>query len=263
MPFMDVPGARLFHRLDGAPDKPVLLLSNSLGTTHAMWEPQMPALLRSYRVLRYDSRGHGQSSITLGPYDIATLGRDALALVEGLGLGRVHVAGLSMGGMVAMWLAVNAPTRVDRLILANTSARIGAPEVWKARIETVRAKGMAAIVPGVIERWFTPPFRAREPATVERIARMLHAAEPAGYVACCAAVRDVDLLDRLTGIAAPTLVIAGAHDAATPPEHAAQIAKSIKDARVVTLDAAHLSNVEQADAFTAATLDFLSGAGSG
>ncbi|MBM3523219.1 MAG: 3-oxoadipate enol-lactonase [Alphaproteobacteria bacterium] len=257
MPFADVPGARLFHRLEGDPDKPVLLLSNSLGTTHAMWEPQMAALLRRFRVLRYDSRGHGQSSITLGPYDIVTLGRDALALIEGLGLGRVHVAGLSMGGMVAMWLAVNAPTRVDRLILANTSARIGAPEVWNARIETVRSKGMAAIIPGVIERWFTPSFRARDPATVDRIARMLHAAEPAGYVACCAAVRDVDLIDRLPGVESPTLVIAGTHDAATPPAHAERIAGSIKGARIVTLDAAHLSNVEQANAFTAAMLEVL------
>lgn len=257
MPFIDVPGARLFYRADGPADRPALLLSNSLGTTHAMWEPQMPALTKAFRVVRYDSRGHGHSSVPPGPYDLAALGGDALALIDRLALQRVHVCGLSMGGMVAMWLAANAPTRVLRIVLANTSAKIGAPDVWNKRIETVTAQGVAAIVDGVIERWFTAGFREREPGKVARIAKQLRAADPAGYVACCAAVRDMDLLDSLPRIKASALVIAGKHDAATPPDHAKLIAERIPGARMIAFDAAHLSNVEAEASFTAAVLDFL------
>lgn len=261
MPHLDVPGARLFYRLDGEAGRPVLLLSNSLGTTHAMWDAQMPALAARFRVLRYDTRGHGQSSVPPGPYDIATLGRDAEALLGGLGIERADFCGLSMGGMTGMWLAAHAPHRVGRLVLANTSARIGAPDVWNKRIETVAAGGMAAIVDGVIERWFTPPFRTREPASVARIADQLRACDPAGYVACCAAVRDMDQVVALARIVAPTLVVAGAHDAATPPDHAALLTARIAGARQVTFPAAHLSNVECAEAFTAALVEFLGAAG--
>ncbi|MBL8697589.1 MAG: 3-oxoadipate enol-lactonase [Alphaproteobacteria bacterium] len=257
MPFVDIPGARLFHRFDGPADGPVVLLSNSLGTTHAMWEPQMPALTRAFRVLRYDTRGHGHSSVPPGPYTIEALGRDALELIDRLALPRIHVCGLSMGGMVAMWLAANAPARIQRVVLANTSARIGVPEVWNRRIETVAAHGMGAIVDGVIERWFTPGFRERERGEVARIAKLLRGTDPAGYAACCAAVRDSDLLDSLAPIKAATLVIAGKHDAATPPDHAKAIVARIRGARLATFDAAHLSNVECASSFTAALLDFL------
>lgn len=250
-------GVRIHYRLEGRDDRPVVLLSNSLGTTLAMWDPQLPRLAESYRVLRYDSRGHGRSDAPQGPYDVARLGRDAVALLDALGIDRVAFCGLSKGGMVGQWLGVHAGERVDRLILANTSAYIGAPEVWERRIATVRSQGMAAIVPGVIERWFTPTFQEREPAAVERVATMLRTTDPEGYVACCAAVRDMDQRDAIAAIHAPTLVIAGRHDQVTPVEHAALIAGRVPGAQLVELAAAHLGNIEDAAGFTDAMLDFL------
>jgi 3-oxoadipate enol-lactonase len=259
MAFMTVDGARLFYRFDGRSDGPVLVLSNSLGTDLSMWEPQIEALAQHFRILRYDSRGHGNSDVSPGPYDIALLGRDVLALLDGLGLERVHFCGLSKGGMVGMWLGTNAPERVERLILCNTSAQIGAPEIWNQRIETVSRHGMAAIVPAVLERWFTPAFRRASPDIVEQARRMLVATPAAGYAACCAAVRDMDQRETIGSIRAATLVTAGAQDAATPPDHARLIAERIAGAQLVELDAAHLSNLEQPADFTAAVLNFLGG----
>lgn len=256
MPVIDAGGVRLNYRFDGPDGAPLLLLSNSLGTDLAMWDAQVPAFSRHVRVLRYDSRGHGRSDVPAGPTTIADLGRDVLALLDGLGLACVRFCGLSMGGMVGMWLAVNAAPRIERLVLCNTSARIGNAEIWNQRIARVAVDGMAAIVPGVVERWFTAGFRARAPEAVERVRRMLLATPAAGYTACCAAVRDHDLIDRLDAIAAPTLVIAGAHDGATPPDHARLIAGRVPGARMVELDAAHLSNIEAEDAFTATVADF-------
>lgn len=250
-------GARIFYRLDGEEGRPTVLLSNSLGTTLDMWGPQVPALVGGWRVLRYDSRGHGRSDTPPGPYDIARLGRDALALLDELGIKRVAFCGLSKGGMVGMWLGIHAGERLDRLILANTSACIGAPEVWEQRIATVRARGMAAIAPGVLERWFTPPFQEQAPETVARIRGMLLANDPEGYVACCAAVRDMDQREAIGAIRVPTLVIAGRHDLATPPDQARLIAGRVPGARLVELEAAHLANIEAEAAFTAAMLGFL------
>ncbi len=258
MPFVDAPGAQLFYRFDGPEDRPVLVLSNSLGTNLGMWEPQLPAFSARFRLLRYDSRGHGQSEAPSGPYTIERLGRDVLALLDALGLERVSFCGLSKGGMVGQWLGAHAGERLDRLVLANTSACTGSPGVWDQRIATVRAQGMAAIVPGVIDRWFTKPFQEQSPEAVARIAAMLHATDAEGYVACCAAVRDMDQREAIQAIRVPTLVIAGRHDLATPPDHAELIAARVPRARLVELDAAHLSNVETADAFTEAVLVFLS-----
>ena len=259
MPFVEADGARIHYRLEGREEAPVLMLSNSLGTALGMWDPQVRAFIMRYRLLRYDSRGHGRSEVTPGPYTIERLGRDALAVLDALGLQRVMVCGLSKGGMVGQWLGANAPDRVEKLVLCNTSAHIGAPEVWNQRIETVRAMGMGAIVPGVIDRWFTRPFREGAPEEVAKVRAMLEATDPEGYVACCAAVRDMDLRDAIRGIRAPTLVIAGHHDLPTPPDHGRLIADSIQGARMVTLDAAHLSNVEAQADFTKAVLDFLGG----
>jgi 3-oxoadipate enol-lactonase len=256
MPFIDATGARLFYRFDGPEDRPVLVLSNSLGTDLGMWEPQLPAFAARFRLLRYDSRGHGRSEAPPGPYTIELLGRDVLALLDGLGLERVSFCGLSKGGMVGQWLGAHAGDRLERLVLANTSSCTGSPEVWDQRIATVRAQGMAAIVPGVIDRWFTKGFQERSPEAVERIAAMLHATDPEGYVACCAAVRDMDQREAIRSIRVPTLVIAGRHDLATPPDQARLIAERVAGAKLVELDAAHLSNVETADAFTSTVLDF-------
>jgi 3-oxoadipate enol-lactonase len=256
MPHIEIEGVRIHYRLDGTEGAPALLLSNSLGTTLELWQPQLEPFGRHFRLLRYDTRGHGGSAVTPGPYTIDRLGRDALALLDALGLAKAQVCGLSMGGMIGQWLAIHAPERVQRLALCNTSAQIGAPEVWNERIATVRAKGMAAIVPAVIDRWFTKPFQEREPQAVARIRDMLLGTDPEGYVACCAAVRDMDQREGLAQITAPTLVIAGRHDLATPPEHAVLLARRIPGARLVELDAAHLSNIEAEAAFNAALLDF-------
>jgi 3-oxoadipate enol-lactonase len=257
MPFAQGQGARIHYEIEGPEDGPVLLLSNSLGTDLGMWSPQMPSLAARYRVLRYDSRGHGRSEAPEGPYTIDMLGQDAVAVLDAAGVKRALFCGLSKGGMVGQWLGVNAPNRVGRLVLANTAAFIGAPEVWNQRIETVRAQGMAAIVPGVIDRWFTKPFQERAPDSVARIRDMLLATDPEGYAACCAAVRDMDQRQTIGAIRVPTLVIAGRHDLATSPEQGRLIADTIPGARFLELDAAHLSNIEAEAAFTHALLDFL------
>ncbi len=257
MPFAQGQGARIHYEIEGPEDGPVLLLSNSLGTDLGMWSPQMPSLAARYRVLRYDSRGHGRSEAPEGPYTIDMLGQDAVAVLDAAGVERALFCGLSKGGMVGQWLGVNAPDRVGRLVLANTAAFIGAPEVWNQRIETVRAQGMAAIVPGVIDRWFTKPFQERAPDSVARIRDMLLATDPGGYAACCAAVRDMDQRQAISAIRVPTLVIAGRHDLATSPEQGRLIADTVPGARFLELDAAHLSNIEAEAAFTHALLDFL------
>ena len=257
MPFADLANVRLSYSFDGPPDAPVVLLSNSLGTTSAMWEPQVPELAKQFRVLRYDSRGHGQSGVTPGPYSIPQLGRDVLALLDHLGLSRVDFCGLSMGGMVGQWVGVNAPGRIRVLALCNTAAQIGPVDAWNARISKVNEGGMEAIVDAVLARWFTPGFMASARETVAPARAMLASTPPAGYVAACAAVRDMDQREAIARIAAPTLVIAGAHDAATPPAEGRFLAERIGGAQYVELDAAHLSNLEAASEFNTALLTFL------
>jgi len=248
---------RLFHRFDGPADAPVLLLSNSLGTALEMWDPQMPAFVERFRVLRYDMRGHGRSAVPPGPYSIADLGRDVLALLDANRIDRVRFCGLSMGGMTGMWLGCNAPDRLEKLVLCNTSAQLGTPEQWNIRISLVENEGMKGVAEGVIERWFTPEFRKREPQAVDKVRRMLLETPPAGYAACCAAIRDQDQREAICAVPVPTLVVAGARDPATPPEHSRIIASKIPGARVVELEAAHLSNIEARDRFTASVLEFL------
>jgi 3-oxoadipate enol-lactonase len=259
MAFVEVGGTRLFHRFDGKPGNPVLVLSNSLGSDSTLWDGQMESFAKRYRVLRYDGRGHGQSAVPPGPYRIELLGRDLVGLLDALGIERVRFCGLSMGGMIGMWFATNAPDRVERLALCNTSAYFGQPEIWNARIETVRASGMGAVVSQVLERWLTSDFRAREPEAVEKVRRMLLATPPEGYAACCEAIRDMDQRESIASIRAPTLVVVGSRDPATPPEHGRKIAERIGGAKVVELEASHVSNVEAKDRFTAAVLEFLEG----
>jgi 3-oxoadipate enol-lactonase len=253
----DVNGVRLHHRFDGSAEAPVLVLCNSLGTTLEMWDAQMPAFAERFRVLRYDTRGHGRSSVPRGPYSVADLGKDLLSLLDQNGIDRVRFCGLSMGGMTGMWLGCNAPERIERLVLCNTSAKLGSPETWNERIALVEKEGMKAMAEGVIARWFTPEFRARDPEAVEKVRRMLLETPAAGYAACCAAIRDQDQRETVCTIRAPTLIVAGIHDPATPPDHAHAIASRIPGARVIELPAAHLSNIEAADRFTASVLDFL------
>lgn len=259
MPYVDLPAGRCFYRFDGSEDAPVLVLSNSLGTDHRMWQPQLPALTRRCRVLRYDTRGHGGSEAPAGPYTMAELGRDALDLLDALGIVRASFCGLSMGGMVGMWLAANAPERVDRLMLCNTAALLGPPQRWDARIAAIRASGMAAIATGVVAGWFTADYSAREPDVIARMRETLANTPAEGYIACCEAIRDMDQRALLARIQAPTLVIAGAHDAATPPADGRALADAIANACYVEVSAAHLSNIEAANAFTDAIIRFLTG----
>jgi 3-oxoadipate enol-lactonase len=258
MPYLSTDdGIRLWYQLDGSENAPVLVLSNSLGTNLAMWEPQIPALLRYFRVLRYDTRGHGKSDVPRHSYSVERLGRDVLVLLDGLGIKRAHFCGLSMGGMTGMWLACQAPDRIDRLALCNTAARIGPAEIWDKRIDAVRAGGMASILPGVMERWFTAPFREQAPDKVEGVAAMLRATSPEGYIAACAAIRDMDQRHSIAAIRAKTLVITGSSDLATPPSDGRYLADCVAGARYVELPAAHLSNIEAANRFTEALLQFL------
>jgi 3-oxoadipate enol-lactonase len=259
MPFAQLPDVRLHYRIDGEQGSPPLLMSNSLGTSLDMWEPQMAALTGRFRVVRYDSRGHGRSQATPGPYSIEQLARDALGLLDALSIPRAHFCGLSMGGAVGIWLGINAPDRIDRLVLANTAAKIGTAEMWNARIDAVRKGGTAAIVSGVLARWFTPQALAQPTPMIERVRATFEATSAEGYAASCAAVRDMDQRHALERIRAPTLVIAGTDDMATPPGDGRFAADHIEGARYVELPAAHLSNIQAAPAFTQALVQFLSG----
>lgn len=250
-------GVELHYRFDGDEAAPVLVLSNSLGTDLNMWQPQMRALVQQFRVMRYDTRGHGLSGLSPAPYAVDRLGKDVLVLLDGLGIKRAHFCGLSMGGMTGMWLGVHAPERIDHLVLCNTAAKIGTPEIWNARIAAVEKGGMAAIQPGVIQRWFTEDFATRHPEAVAPIAAMLLATAPEGYTAACGAVRDMDQRQAIAAIRAPTLVIAGAHDMATSAAEGRAVADTIPNARYVEFPAAHLSNIESAPAFTGALVNFL------
>lgn len=250
-------GCRIAYRFDGPEGAPVLLLSNSLGTTMQMWVPQMAAFTARFRVLRYDSRGHGQSDSPAGAYSMDRLGRDAVQLLDALNLETVDFCGLSKGGMIGQWLGVRAPERIRKLILANTSAYMGPPSGWQSRIDGVLANGMAPLAEASIARWFTPDFPSAVPDVAAPIRAMLTACDAAGYAGCCAAIRDMDQRPTTALIQPPTLVIAGARDPSTSVADGRWLADTVKDGRLVEIDAAHLSNVEQPEAFAAAVLDFL------
>ncbi|HKF81118.1 MAG TPA: 3-oxoadipate enol-lactonase [Thermoleophilaceae bacterium] len=248
----------LHHRLDGPADAPPLVLSNSLGTSFEMWEEQLRALAGRFRVLRYDQRGHGRSPAPPGPYTVADLAGDVLELLDRLNLERVSFCGTSLGGMSGMWMAINAPQRVDRLALCCTSAHLGPREMWAERAATVRAEGMEAIADAQLERWFTPEFRESGSEAVERTRRGLLAASPEGYASCCEAVAELDLRAQLGSIRTPTLVIAADDDPATPPEHGRQVADSIDGARSVLVERArHLAVVERPEPVARSLLEHL------
>lgn len=250
-------GCRIAYRFDGPEDAPVLLLSNSLGTNLSMWEPQMAVLAEHVRVLRYDSRGHGASVSPAGAYSIDRLGRDVIELLDLLGLVRVDFCGLSLGGMIGQWLGIRAPERVGRLILANTSSFMGPPVHWDVRIATVGSEGMVPLAEASVARWFRDGFEAAYPDAVAPIREGLLATDPIGYAGCCAAIRDMDMRRMAHLIDAPTLVIGGSEDPATPPPHSEALANAISGAELVMLPAAHLSNVERPADFTQAVSYFL------
>jgi 3-oxoadipate enol-lactonase len=246
------------HVVDGPAGAPELVLSNSLGSTLGVWDRQMAALTRHFRVIRYDLRGHGASPVPPAPYEITDLAADVLALLDTMGVARAHVGGLSIGGQIGMWLAANAPDRVDHLVLCCTSPRFEPPEAWAARAATVLAEGTAAISDAVVARWFTPAFAAEFPAFVGEMRDMFANTPAEGYAACCGVVERTDLRPSLASIEAPTLVIAGADDSAAPPEHGERLATAIRHSRLAVVErAAHLANVERAAEVNALILEHL------
>src|SRR5579864_79741 len=245
MPFAESNGARLNYRFDGPDTAPVLVLSNSLGTNLSMWDPQIPALTAQFRVLRYDTRGHGQSSVTAGPYTITQLGRDVVGLLDGLGIERAHFCGLSMGGVIGMWLGVYAPERINRLVLCNTAAKIGTADMWNTRIETVPTNGLSAVAETQAQRWFTPAFIAKAPDVIAATRQMIASTPPEGYAANCGAIRDMDQRETISRIQVRTLVIGGLHDPVISAADLRYLVDTIPGAKLVELDASHLSNVEE------------------
>jgi len=258
MPLLETATGQTYYTLDGPAQAPVLMFSNSLGTDHRMWDAQLPALTGRLQVLRYDTRGHGQSPASPGPYRVEQLGRDVLALLDALALERVHFCGLSLGGLIGQWLAINAPERVDKLILSNTAAKIGTADAWNARIQQVEAQDLAALAEAAVARWFTPAFQLAQPAQVQQIVAQFQATSAAGYAACCAAVRDADFWQDVRRIAAPTRVFAGTDDPVTTVADGEYLVRHIPQAFLLPLRAAHLANIEGASAFNAALLRILS-----
>ena len=250
----------LRHDLTGPEDGPVVLLGSSLGTTLAMWDAQVGRLSERFRVVRFDHRGHGGSPVPPGPYAIAELGRDVLALLDGLGIARASYAGISLGGMVGLWLAAHAPERIDRLVAMCTAAHLPPPENWAERAAAVEQAGSTEVIAdAVLDRWLTPEFARARPDLRAWLRALLVATPPDGYAACCRAIERMDLRADLGRIAAPTLVVAGKQDRSTPPEHGERIAAAIAGARLEILSpAAHIAAVERADEVSALIAGHLS-----
>jgi 3-oxoadipate enol-lactonase len=257
MPDINADGCTIHVEVEGPPDAPVLMLSNSLGTNMHMWDDQVPAFTRHFRLVRFDRRGHGKSAVPKGPYSMERLGRDVLAVLDGLGIARVNWCGLSMGGMDGMWLGANAASRIDKLILSNTSSYFPDKTIWDGRIKIARDKGLAGLVDANMERWFTAEFRNRSPQALARITEMFLATDVEGYVGCGAAIREMDHRPLLAKISAPTLVIAGRHDPATTLEAGQFVSEHIPGAELAVLETAHIANVEQPQIYTDTVLKFL------
>lgn len=257
MPIAQLEGVQLHYRIDGPAGAPWLVLCNSLGCTLAMWDAQVPAFAEQLRVLRYDRRGHGQSSVPPGPYTVANFGRDVLALMEHLEIEQAAFCGLSLGGITGQWLALEAPERFTRFVLCCTGAKVGTEELWRARIEQVRAVGMARIAAEVIPRWFTPDFAAREPSLVEALRKQVEDTPLEGYIGCIGAAAGGDFRERVGAIDRPLLLVAGLEDRVTPPSDLLFIADRVPGARAFGVPGAHLCNVESAADFNELVLEFL------
>jgi 3-oxoadipate enol-lactonase len=257
MPFVRVGDVDIHHELEGDPGAPVLVLSHPLGADLSVWAPQRAELVRRFRLLRYDGRGHGRTTVTPGPYRIEQLARDAVGLLDALAIGQAHFCGLSIGGVIGIWLGAHASGRLRKLVLCNTAARIGSAESWETRIASVSRDGLPALAPTMMERWFTPGFRAAQPRVVARAQAMLAGSPREGYLGCCGALREADLSAEAGAVHVPTLVVSGHGDPATPPAQGQALAAAIPGARYVELEASHLSNIEAAGPFTDELVRFL------
>lgn len=249
------------HVVTGPQDAPVVVLSNSLGSTYAMWDAQLEALEEQFRVVRYDTRGHGASPVPAGPYTIDDLVDDVVALLDRLGVERAHVVGLSLGGMTGMRLAARDPGRVDRLVVLCTGAWLEPASAWHERAATVREHGTGAVAEAVVQRWFTTPYLDASPDTKAACEATVAGTPAEGYAACCEAIATMDLRSDLRAISAPTLAIAGADDPATPPAFLEAIAEAVQDGRLLVVPrSAHLANAEQPETITPAIIAHLTGA---
>ena len=259
MPTANVNDTTLHYRFDGPEDAPVILISNSLASNLTMWDHQIDTLLGlGLRVLRYDSRGHGQSGVTPGPYSIEMLTADAIGLLDAFGIERASLMGCSKGGMVGQMAGTNYGDRIDKLVLCSTSAYMGGGDMWEARIAAVTNGGLAAVVDASIDRWFTKPGQERLPADIARVREMILATPPEGFIACAQAIAAMDQRETIRAIGRPTLVVVGEDDPGTPPAAAELIHDRIAGSKLVVLEeSAHFCNVEQADAFNAALEEFL------
>lgn len=258
MPFLEANGTTINYLLDGPESAPVIAFSNGLGTATALWDAQVAALSGKFRILRHDTRGHGQSKTTPGPYTIELLSRDLISLLDALKISRVHFCGLSMGGLIGQWFANNQADRLISVTICDTAARIGAADMWNARIAKVKTEGLAAIVDAVTSRWLTEPFAQKFPQTLESVRVMLLGNSPDGYALCCGAIRDADFSQASPTTQVPMLVITGAQDLVTSPSDAKFLVAKYAGARYVELNGGHLSNVEDAAGFTRALSDFIS-----
>jgi 3-oxoadipate enol-lactonase len=257
MPFANLRSVRLHYELVGPEDAPAVVFSNSLGADLSMWNAQVAEFSRRYRVLRYDTRGHGESSLPAGPHNLPALASDVLDLLDYLTIPALSFCGLSLGGMTGLWLAQHAPKRIRKVIACSSAAKIGTAESWNTRIELVRREGMAAVVPGILDRWFTAPFHASSPTVVAAMRRTLENVSVDGYAAGCTAIRDTDLREGLSAVTVPTLVVNGSSDPVTPPADGRSLSAQIPRARYAEFAGAHLFNMESAASFTAEVLGFL------
>lgn len=257
MPEVEGDGILLYYELSGNPKGEVLVFGNSLGSNLHLWDKVLPRFESSHRVVRFDMRGHGRSSVPKGPYSIEELGCDVLRLLDSIGIEAMNFCGLSLGGMVAMWLGIHAPQRVQHLVMANTGARIGTPGMWNERIASVMRSGMEALAETTLTRWFTDGYREEHADEMERIRMMIKSTNPEGYSACCGTLRDTDLTGEIKSISAPCLVISGKYDPATPPSDGRAIHRQLRNSKYVELEASHLSAWERAEEFGAEVVAFL------
>jgi 3-oxoadipate enol-lactonase len=257
MPTVNHGDVRLHYELNGPENGEFLVLANSLGSNLHMWDKVLPAFENAHRVLRFDTRGHGESSAPAGPYTLDQLGQDALFLLDHLHVDRVAFCGLSLGGLVAQWLGIRAPQRVHHLVMANTGARIGTTEMWNERIALVEKNGLEDLASATLGRWFTSSYRERHAEEMKTIRQMIASTDPGGYSACCGVLREADLRPHIGSVQAPCLVIAGTHDPATPPSGSQALCSGLRQSHYVELDASHLSAWERADEFARAVLAFL------
>ena len=247
------------YKIQGTPNSPVLMFSNSLGADLSMWDELVPLLLPYFRVLQYDTRGHGQSELTEGPYTIERLGKDVISLLDQLNIDKVYFCGLSMGGLIGQYLGIHHPDRLHKLILSNTDSKIGTAENWNERINTINEQGMQAIVDGTMEKWFTPSYHKTNPARVAQMKELFLANKTAGYSACCAAIGAADFRSEIKKITAETLIITGDEDAVTNVVQAEGLQKEIPNAKLKVFPARHLPSTELPTEYAETLIDFIVG----